>query len=65
MTKTLKDYENWFIKFKQSKKYWPEICDIEFDRSIDPIKKFIKKSDKDVYLKIDAEITSKNIPRII
>jgi len=63
MTKTLKDYENWFIKFKQSKKYWPEICDIEFDRSIDPIKKFIKKSDKEVYLKIDAEITSKKQDR--
>ena len=28
MTKILKDYENWFIKFKQSKKYWPEICDL-------------------------------------
>ena len=63
MTKILKDYENWFIKFKKSKEYWPENCDIEFERSIDLIKKFIKKSDKDVYLKIDTEISSKKQDR--
>ena len=63
MTKILKDYENWFIRFKKSKEYWPENCDIEFERSIDLIKKFIKKSDKDVYLKIDTEISSKKQDR--
>ncbi len=63
MTKILKDYENWFIKFKKSKESWPENCDIEFERSIDLIKKFIKKSDKDVYLKIDTEISSKKQDR--
>lgn len=59
----LKDYENWFVRFKKSKKYWSKNCDIEFERSIDPIRKFIRKLDKEVYLKIDAEISSKKQDR--
>ena len=41
----------------------PENCDIEFERSIDLIKKFIKKFDNDFYLKIDTEISSKKQDR--
>ena len=59
----LKDYENWFIGFKKTKKKWSKNCDIEFERSIDPVRKFIRKLDKEVYLKIDAEISSKKQDR--
>lgn len=63
--KILKDYQNWFIKFRKNKKYWPKNCDIQFDRSISQIRKFIRKSEKEVYLKIDSEITSKKQDRAI
>ena len=59
----LKDYENWFIGFKKTKKKWSKNCDIEFERSIDLVRKFIRKLDKEVYLKIDAEISSKKQDR--
>ena len=53
--KILKDYQNWFIKFRKNKKYWPKNCDIQFDRSISQIRKFIRKSEKEVYLKITQD----------
>ena len=59
----LKDYENWFIGFKKTKKKWSKNCDSECERSLDPVRKFIRKLDKEVYLKIDAEISSKKQDR--
>ena len=61
--KFLKDYENWFIKFRKNKKYWSKNCDIQFDRSKSLIRNFIRKSEKEVYLKIDSEISSKKQDR--
>ena len=51
------------LGLKKPKKKWSKNCDIEFERSIDPVRKFIRKLDKEVYLKIDAEISSKKQDR--
>ena len=63
--KIIKEFENLFLKLKQSKskKYWPEVCDIAYLKSKNELKKIMKIKEKEIYLNIDKEISSRKEDR--
>ena len=61
MKKLIKDYENWFLKLRDSKKHWPKSCEDIYYDSIENIRKLLKKTEKDFYLDIDKEISGMKI----
>tara|TARA_B100001057_G_scaffold330779_1_gene331079 strand:- start:293 stop:694 length:402 start_codon:yes stop_codon:yes gene_type:complete len=63
MKKLIKDYENWFLKLRDSKKHWPKSCEDIYYDSIENIRKLLKKTEKDFYLDIDKEISKKKYDR--
>ncbi len=59
-----KEFANWFARFrKEHKTQWSTDCDIKFMQTTRNFDRLIKKTEKDVYKKIDKEITSKKQDR--
>ena len=61
----LKDFKKWFAEYKHEKRknWYREKCDVMFFTSCKSFERLLKKIERDIYTKIDKEISSKKQDR--